>query len=107
MGTIILTAAIIGLASFLFQLFWKQVLRFFYYLMLGAIDIARKVITAVRRGKKVVMILYRRYTSGRVTKEEYKEEDIEFEDVPEELQDELYTHEEVIVKKGDIDPTEF
>lgn len=107
MGMFILGAAIIGLASFIFQMFWKQVLKFFYYALLGVVGVIRKVITAVRRGGKVVMLLYKRYSDGKVKRTEFTEEDVDFEDIPEGLQEELYTHEEVVVKKGDIDPTEF
>lgn len=60
----------------------------------------------MRRLGRVIMILYRRYKNGKITKTE-SEEELDGEDVPEGLRDELDVHEEVIVKKGDIDPSEF
>lgn len=45
--------------------------------------------------------------NGKVYKVKYEEEEVDEVDVPEGLRDELEIHEEVIVKKDDIDPSEF
>ena len=107
MGVFILTIAAISLATLIFQYFWKAVLKFFFYILEKAVDVIKKIIVAVRRAGKVIMILYKRHRDGKIYKVEYKEEEIDDRDVPEGLRDELDIHEEVIVKKGDIDPSEF
>lgn len=107
MGTFLIVAAVFSLATLIFQLFWKAVLKFFFYVLQKAIDAVKKIIVAVRRAGKVMMILYKRHRDGKIYKVEYKEEVLDDIDVPEGLRDELDVHEEVIVKKGDIDPSEF
>lgn len=107
MGLFIITIAIFSLATWIFQQFWKAVLKFFYYLLLKAVDAIKKIIVAVRRAGKVIMILYKRHKNGKVYKTEYTEDEVDEDDIPEGLREELDVHEEVIVKKGDIDPTEF
>lgn len=107
MGVFILTIAAISLATLIFQYFWKAVLRFFFYILQKAVDVIKKIIVAVRRAGKVIMILYKRHKNGKVYKTEYTEEVVDEDDIPEGLRDELDVHEEVIVKKGDIDPSEF
>lgn len=107
MGVFILTIAAISLATLIFQYFWKAVLRFFFYILQKAVDVIKKIIVAVRRAGKVIMILYKRHKDGKVYKTEYTEEVVDEDDIPEGLRDELDVHEEVIVKKGDINPSEF
>ena len=107
MGLFLITVAIFSLATLIFQYFWKAVLRFFYYVLQKAVDVAKKIIVAVRRFGRVMMILFKRLFNGKVYKTEFTEEEIRLEDVPEGLQDELATHEEVVVKQGDINPWEF
>lgn len=107
MGLFLIGAAVFALATVIFQYFWKAVLRFFYYVLQKAVDVAKKIIVAVRRFGRVVMILFKRLFNGKVYKTEFTEEEIRLEDVPEGLQDELATHEEVVVKQGDINPWEF
>ena len=107
MGVFLIGAAIFGLATLIFQYFWKAVLKFFFYILQKAVDVIRKIIVAVRRAGKVIMILYKRHRDGKVYKTEYTDEVVDEEDIPEGLRDELDVHEEVIVKKGDIDPSEF
>lgn len=107
MGAFIIGAAILGLASLIFQYFWKAVLKFFFYILEKAVDVIKKIIVAVRRAGKVIMILYKRHKNGKVYKTEYTEQVVDEDDIPEGLRDELDVHEEVIVKKGDINPSEF
>ena len=107
MGVFILTIAAISLATLIFQYFWKAVLRFFFYILQKAVDVIKKIIVAVRRAGKVIMILYKRHKDGKVYKTVYTEEVVDEDDIPEGLRDELDVHEEVIVKKGDINPSEF
>lgn len=107
MGLFLISVAVFSLATLIFQHFWKAVLRFFFFVLQKAVDVAKKIIVAVRRAGRVMMILFKRLFNGKVYKTEYTEEEICEEDVPEGLRDELDIHEEVIVKKGDIDPNEF
>lgn len=107
MGIFIIGVAVFSLATLIFQYFWKAVLKFFFYILQKAVDVIRKIIVAVRRAGKVMMILYKRHRNGKVYKTEYTEEEVDEDDIPEGLKDELDTHEEVIVKRGDIDPSEF
>lgn len=107
MGTFLIVAAVFSLATLIFQYFWKAVLKFFFYILQKAVDVIKKIIVAVRRAGKVMMILYKRHKNGKVYKTEYTEEVVDEDDIPEGLRDELDVHEEVIVKKGDIDPSEF
>lgn len=107
MGTFLIVAAVISLATLIFQYFWKAVLKFFFYVLQKVIEVVKKIIVAVRRAGKVMMILYRKHRDGKIYKTEYKDELIDEEDVPEGLIDELEVHPEVIVKKGEIDPSEF
>ena len=51
--------------------------------------------------------MYKRHKNGKIFKVEFKEEEVNEEDVPEGLRDELKYHDEVKVKEGDIDPSEF
>lgn len=106
MGLFIITIAIFSLATLVFQVFWKAVLQAFYYIIQKAPEVSKKIIVAVRRLGRVIMILYRRWASGKITKNE-SEEVLQPEDVPEGLWEELDIHNEVIVKKGEIDPSEF
>ncbi|WP_195208430.1 MULTISPECIES: hypothetical protein [Bacteroides] len=107
MGVFIIVAAILALAAYIFQQIWKFALKFFYYALLGAIEIVKKIIVATRRLGKVMFILYKRHQNGKVYKVKYEEEEVNEDDIPEGLKNELEYHEEVIVKKGDIDPSEF
>ena len=109
MGTLILTAAIIGFCSVVFQFFWKAVLKACYYLLLGAVEVIKKAIVATKRFGKCVMYLYRRWKNNKITRVvvQTEEEEVDVDMLPEELQNELEVHEEVIVKKGDIKPEEF
>lgn len=107
MGTFIIVTAILAISVFFFQQVWKLALKFFYYALLGVVGIVRKIVVAIRRLGKVMFILYKRHQDGKVYKVEFIDEVVEEEDIPEGLKNELEYHEEVIVKKGDIDPTEF
>lgn len=107
MGTFIIVAAILALAAWIFQQVWKFALKFFYYALLGAVEIVRRIVVATRRLGKVMFILYKRHQNGKVYKVKYEDEEVDEEDIPEGLKDELEYHEEVIVKNGDIDPSEF
>lgn len=107
MGIFIITVLVLSLAVWIFNHVWKLALRFFYYALLGAVDIAKKIIVATRRLGKVMFLLYKRLKNGKVYKVKYDEEEVDFEDIPEGLKDELECHEEVIVKNNDIDPSEF
>lgn len=109
MGVFIITTAIISLAVLVFQYFWKAVLKFCYYLLLGAIDVIKKIIVATKRFGKAVMYLYRRWKNGKVTRVtvEPDEEEIDVDMLPEGLQKELEIHDEVIVRNTDISPEEF
>lgn len=42
MGIFIITIAILSLAVWIFNQVWKLALKFFYYALLGAIDVAKK-----------------------------------------------------------------
>lgn len=107
MGVFIITIAILSLAVWIFNHVWKLALRFFYYVLLEAIDVVKKIIVAAKRFGKVMFLLYKRLKNGKIYKVVYKEEEVDEIDVPEGLQEELNCHEEVIVKKDDIDPSEF
>lgn len=107
MGIFIITVLVLSLAVWIFNHVWKLALRFFYYALLGAVDITKKIIVATRRLGKVMFLLYKRLKNGKVYKVKYDEEEVDFEDIPEGLKDELECHEEVIVKNNDIDPSEF
>lgn len=107
MGVYIITIFIFSLASWIFQQYWKEVLKFFYYILQKSVNVVKKIIVATRRAGKAVMMLYKRLRNGKVYKTEFTEEEISEDDIPEGLREELDIHEEVIVKKGDIDPTEF
>ena len=107
MGIFIITIAILSFAVWIFNQVWKLALKFFYYALLGAIDVAKKIIVATRRLGRVMFLLYKRMKNGKVYKVKYEEEEVDEVDVPEGLRDELEIHEEVIVKKDDIDPSEF
>ena len=107
MGLFLITVAIFSLATLIFQYFWKAVLRFFYYVLQKAVDVAKSIVVAVRRFGRVMMILFKRLFNGKVYKTEYTEEQVHIEDVPEGLREELDLHEEVVVKQGEINPWEF
>ena len=107
MGIFIITLAILSLAVWIFIQVWKLALRFFYYAVLGAVEIAKKIIVAAKRFGKVIFLMYKRHKNGKIYKVEYTEEELEPKDVPEGLLEELETHEEVLVKKDDISPNEF
>lgn len=107
MGIFIITIAILSLAVWIFSHVWKLALKFFYYVLLEAVDIVKKIIVATRRLGKVMFLLYKRLKNGKVYKVEYKEEVVDEDDIPEGLKDELDYHEEVVVKNDDIDPSEF
>ena len=107
MGVFIITIAILSLAVWIFQHVWKLALKFFYYAVLGALDILKKIIVATRRAGKVIYLMYKRMKNGKVYKVTYEEEEVEEEDIPEGLKDELDCHEEVIVKRDEISPSEF
>lgn len=109
MGTFIITTIIIGVCAWVFQIFWRAVLRFCFYLLQRSIDVVKKIITTTKKTGKAVMYLYRRYKNGKVIKTtvEPDEEEVDVDMLPQGLQDELDVHEEVIVRKDDIDPAEF
>lgn len=111
MGTYILTVAVLaGFAALSYWIFinvWKLALKFFYYLLAKLKDVVKKVIVATKRFGKVLFLLYKRHENGKTFKIEYKEEEIEWEDVPEAVQNQLCDHDEVIVKDDDINPNEF
>lgn len=107
MGIFIITAAIFALATLIFQYFWKMALKFFYYALLKAVDVVKKIIVAVRRLGKVALLMYKRHKNGKIYKVTYDEEEVDENDIDEGLRDALDLHEEVIVKKDDIDPSEF
>ena len=107
MGIFIITIAILSLAVWIFTQVWKLALKFFYYALLGAVEIAKKVIVATRRLGKVMYILYKRHKDGKVSRVKYDEEVVYEDDIPEGLRDELDYHKEVVVKKDDINPSEF
>lgn len=109
MGTFIITTAIFALCVLVFQYFWKAVLKACYYLLLGAIDVVRKIIVATKRFGKCAMYLYRRWKNGKITRVmvETEEEEVDIDMLPQGLQNELEVYDEVIVKRGDISPEEF
>lgn len=109
MGVFIITAAIISLAVLVFKYFWKAVLKFCYYLLLGAVDVLKKIIVATKRTGKAIMYLYRRWRNGKVTRKlvETDEEPVDVDLLPEGLQNELELHDEVVVRNTDISPEEF
>lgn len=109
MGVFIITLAIISLATLVFQYFWKAVLKACYYLLLGAIEVTKKIIVATKRFGKAVMYLYRRWKNGKVTRVivETEEEEVDVDLLPEGLRNEMEIHEEVIVRRDDIKPEEF
>lgn len=113
MGYFIINAVVLGLAALAFQYFWKAILKFCFNLLLGALNITKKVITVVRRSGKAVFYLYRRWKDGRITRLDIGKnlpegEVIEDPDLlPQGLQDELEIHPEVTVHSGDINPEEF
>lgn len=107
MGVFIIGIAILSLAVWIFQHVWKLALKFFYNVLLEAIDVVKKIIVATKRFGKVMFLLYKRLKNGKIYKVKFEEEEVEIGDVPEGLQEELDCHEEVIVKKDDIDPSEF
>lgn len=107
MGVFIITIAILSLAVWIFNHVWKLALRFFYNVLLEAIDVVKKIIVATKRFGKVMFLLYKRLKNGKIYKVKFEEEEVEIDDVPEGLQEELDCHEEVIVKKDDIEPSEF
>lgn len=80
-----------------FKVIWKAVVAACEALIEGVVDLVGKVKVAVRRGRKAVFILYRRYVNGRTTKTEIgKEEDIDV--LPDELEELLEQKEQVRVK---------
>lgn len=109
MGTFIITIAVLGLCVYVFTLLWKSVLKFCYYLLLRSADVVTKVITATKKAGKAAWWLYKRYRNGRTVRVpvEPEEEEVDIDMLPDGLQEELEIHDEVIVKKGDIDPAEF
>ena len=107
MGTFLIVAAVFSLATLIFQYFWKAVLKFFFYVLQKAVEAIKKIIVAVKRAGKVMMILYRKHRDGKIYKTEYTDEVVDPDDVPEGLIEELEIHKEVIVKTGDINPSEF
>lgn len=108
MGIFLIGLAVLSLATLIFQYFWKAVLKYFYYYLLPKLEeTVKKIIVATKRLGKVVMLLYRRHISGKFYKTEYTEDEIDWNDVPEGLREELEIHEEVVVKKDDINPSEF
>lgn len=107
MGVFIITIAILALAVWIFNYIWKLALRFFYNVLLAAIDVVKKIIVATKRFGKVMFLLYKRLKNGKIYKVTYEEEVLDIDEVPEGLRDELDCHEEVKVKKDDIDPSEF
>lgn len=108
MGYFIIAAAMLGLFSYLFQLFWKAVLKFCYWLLKKSIDVIKKLITFVKRAGRAVAFLYRRYKNGKIVRTEYTEEEVHIEDLPEDLQKEFEDHDEVVVRNNtDIEPEEF
>ena len=107
MGTFLIGLGILALASWIFSHVWKLALKFFYYAVLGVTDIVRQIIVAVRRAGKVLFILYKRHRDGKVYRVNYTEEEVNEDDVPQGLKEELDVHDEVIVKKGEIDSSEF
>lgn len=107
MGTFIITLFVLSLAAYIFVQVWRLMLRFFFYILEKAVDVVKKIIVAVKRLGRVVFLMYKRHKNGRIFKVEFKEEEVNEEDVPEGLRDELKYHDEVKVKEGDIDPSEF
>lgn len=105
----IITLAIISLCLYVFQLIWKQVLKWCYDLLLKSVDVVAKVITSVKRNGKAIMYLYRRFINGKTVRNQVdtEGEDVDIDMLPEELQQMLNTGKEVINHEGDIDPAEF
>lgn len=62
-----------------------------------------------KKAGKAAWWLYKRYRNGRTVRVpvEPEEEEVDIDMLPDGLQEELEIHDEVIVKKGDIDPAEF
>lgn len=107
MGTFIITLFILSLAAYIFVQVWKLMLKFFFKILEFAYDVVKKIIVAVKRFGKVCFLMYKRHKNGKIYKVEFTEEEVDEDDVPEGLKEELEYHEEVKVKEGDIDPSEF
>ena len=68
MGVFIITIAILSLAVWIFNHVWRLALKFFYSALLGAVDVAKKIIVATKRLGKVMFLLYKRMKNGKVYK---------------------------------------
>lgn len=80
-----------------FKIIWNAVLAACDALVDGVIDLVAKLKVAIRRGRKAIFVLYRRYKDGRTTKTEIgKEEDVDV--LPDELNNLLEEQEQVHVK---------
>lgn len=109
MGTFIITLAILSLAAYIFTHIWKFMLQFFYYFFIGIVGLANYLIVAVRRFGKVCYITWYKVRDKYFRKEapHTEEYEVDEDDVPEGLKDELDNNEEVIVKKNHIETNEF
>lgn len=109
MGEFLIIAAVLAIAAWIFKNVWELALKFFYYFILGVVGVINSLVTAVRRGRKVCYILWYKVKEKFFKKEIPAEEGVEVDvdDVPTGLLDELNSHDEVIVKKGTINRNEF
>lgn len=110
-GLFIITVAVLSLANSAFKETWKHALKYFFLILEEVVKIAaellKKLVVATKKLGKVIFILWRRYKNGKITKVEYKEEEVDYEDVPEGLKKALGINKEVILKEGDIERSEF
>lgn len=79
-----------------FKVIWKDVVAACARLVEGILNLIAKLKVAIRRGRKAIFVLYRRYKDGRTTKTEITEEDVDV--LPDELNDLLEQQEQVQVK---------
>lgn len=95
MGTVIITSAILALATAIFVAFWDKIINW-------CIEFVRSVIEAfvtfVKVGYKVCAYLYRRRNDG-WTRKEIEVEKIEIDECPLSVRKALFEHDAVIVKR--------
>lgn len=96
MVVILIGAAMLALVALAFKFFWNDILSFIETVIDKLVEISRAFIKFVRRNGKAVAYIVRHYFSGRRTKEEIDEIDIEL--CPNEVQDALNEGKEVLVR---------
>lgn len=94
----IIKIALLGLLIYAaFKIIWKAIVAACVALVEGIVGLVAKLKVAIRRGRKAIFVLYRRYTDGRTTKTEIgKEEDVDV--LPDELNELLEKQQQVQVK---------